>query len=264
MNTEIKGYLQSEAKCPHCHKELLRIPKRKSRCPFCNKVFYVRRPMNSKNRYIVTGTDSLKIDDEWETKSENRAISSSSTTDKLIQNELCSDYRDMVRVAHGYRNRDYFDEALSCIQRAKSEAILAGNYLACLEILRDMAEILMLSRKHLQAIAVYCEYNYLCLCGVDDIKNVNELVDLGIIDSKYYGTPWNPEKIGLSDTDMYSLDSMAQALKIKRETLVSIVNDVCNNIFGEYNCPLSPAEVLPDLISLVDGTSGIHANRLEL
>lgn len=250
MKTVIKGYLQDEAKCPYCHKELLRIPKRKSRCPVCRETFYVLKRFDSSVRYIVTGEDALRIKAEWEEK-----LLKTIRFRRLA--EVDCDYSGMVNVARSYRQREYLDEAISVIQTAKDEAIAAGDYLACLEILREMAEIFMQAEKDKEAFAVYCEHNYLCLCGVDDVQNVNELVDLGLIDDTHYGTPWNPEKMGLSDAEVFSMELTAHQLTTDRETLKNIIMDTCKNVYEKYSCLLEPEVVLPDLMSIVDGTSGI-------
>ena len=52
--------------CPYCKKELPKEIKRKSKCPLCGEMIYVKNRPNEKNKVLVSENVAAEIDREWE------------------------------------------------------------------------------------------------------------------------------------------------------------------------------------------------------
>lgn len=69
-------YLLAEKKCPYCHKELVKIPGKKTRCEYCNNYYCVATSPSDRQRIIVTEQEKRGIQKEWEiTFQEQESIS---------------------------------------------------------------------------------------------------------------------------------------------------------------------------------------------
>lgn len=65
-------YLQEEAKCPHCHEPLEKIPQRKTRCKNCDQYFFVRTRPSDSRKVIVTADGVTLIDEQWSEENKKR------------------------------------------------------------------------------------------------------------------------------------------------------------------------------------------------
>lgn len=72
-------------KCPNCHKTLIKIPKRKTVCPFCSKPIYVRTTVEG-IRKLVTTTQAEYIEKEW-----NEKYKEDWMTESLLQFDISVD-----------------------------------------------------------------------------------------------------------------------------------------------------------------------------
>jgi hypothetical protein len=55
----------TEPVCPYCAKPLDKMPRRKTKCPFCANYMYVRTRPSDKKRVVVTEQDAVKIEKQW-------------------------------------------------------------------------------------------------------------------------------------------------------------------------------------------------------
>ncbi len=53
------------SECPYCNKKLNKIPKRKSKCIFCNKYIFVRTRPLDKKKVLIKEVELNIIDREW-------------------------------------------------------------------------------------------------------------------------------------------------------------------------------------------------------
>ena len=56
------------SKCPYCKKDSKKELIRKSKCPFCREVIYLKRRVGAKNKEAVTKSEAIVIDAEWNEK----------------------------------------------------------------------------------------------------------------------------------------------------------------------------------------------------
>jgi predicted RNA-binding Zn-ribbon protein involved in translation (DUF1610 family) len=55
----------TEPVCPYCMKAIGKMPSRKTKCPNCGNLMYVRTRTSERKRVVVTEQDAIKIDEQW-------------------------------------------------------------------------------------------------------------------------------------------------------------------------------------------------------
>lgn len=73
--------------CPYCGEVLPKRPTRKSKCPFCKKVIYVRTDPDTREKVITTEEGVREIDARWERKRWLRELSSYEITERDFDSE---------------------------------------------------------------------------------------------------------------------------------------------------------------------------------
>ncbi len=98
----------TEPVCPYCAKPLLKMPRRKTKCPFCANYMYVRTRPADKKRVVVTEQDAARINEQWMVESGTVVGQSSRTYEgppareaieyaKTLHSDLLKDYDEGTR-----------------------------------------------------------------------------------------------------------------------------------------------------------------------
>jgi len=154
-------YLQEERKCPYCHKVLSKVPSRKSKCPHCENVFYVRTRTSDRKKVIVTEQGAKSIEQEWEKFHEEQLVQDLENLPKDMPY-----YNKLQCIAKAALLRKDNDKAWSYFNQAKLEAMKAGQFETSRNITLRMTEQLIGEGHYKQALFNLCGVIYYDICGV--------------------------------------------------------------------------------------------------
>lgn len=123
----------SPAICPYCHKELIKKPQRKKKCPFCGNYIFVKRRLNSKIKELVTEEEAKIIEIEWNKFYSQIALIRDLEDYGFTEKEF--NQRKEEKIKKGEKepsNRDViwllFNEKLQNNMKANDFAVLSGIY----------------------------------------------------------------------------------------------------------------------------------------
>ncbi len=248
------GYLQKDAKCPNCHEDLGKIPKRKSKCPHCEKVYYVRTRPSDREKVIITEEGALAIEKEW--------------TKYHLQQEAAEWWEAAKYLPKGrttYEKAQYlgkvahasgeYNKAWGYFNKARMKAARAGDFFAYRNITLDMATHLIREGREKQALSMHCEVHYYDMCGLDELDKVKIMVKSGFINPRYLGSPWNPEFRRLVPGIVNATRDLMKIMEINQNDFKQIALKAIEPIISSMKGPVTPNDALPVLVEIAFGTN---------
>jgi len=249
------GYLQKDAKCPNCHEALAKIPKRKSKCPHCEKVFYVRTRPSDREKVIVTEEGALAIEQAW---AKYHLYQETAEWGEAIKN-LPKDspaYEKAHSLAKATSASGEHDKAWGYFNKARMKAAKAGDFFAYRNITLDMATHLIKEGREKQALSMHCEIHYYDMCGLDKLDNVKLMVEAGFINPRYLGSPWNPERgFRLVPGIVNATRDLMKIMEINQNDFKQIALKAIEPIISSMKGPVTPNDALPVLVEIAFGTN---------
>ena len=160
--------------CPYCSKKLEKIPKRKSKCPFCRKTIYIETRFKTKNKILVTEKEAEQTEKEWH--------------DHYFYSGLCSELNDpeglknmriILRKRFG-REPSENDVIWGVLNQHLIRDARNWNWGLYSNTRYTMAKLIREEKKLEQSLSIYLEVCYIDLNGPNNIgrpENDPELLE---------------------------------------------------------------------------------------
>jgi len=151
------------SECPYCNKKLNKIPKRKSKCIFCNKYIFVRTRPLDKKKVLIKEVELNIIDREWfkynQEKEYNQLLNDPEFL--LSKKELVREFKKEPSL-NDIKWRLYSKKDLEYISN-RNWGLYTNNKL-------NKARILHTENKFDQALRLYLEVCYLDINGPNNLN----------------------------------------------------------------------------------------------
>lgn len=168
MNTLYEQKDERKAECPSCHKILLKIPGRKTKCSHCGQWMFVRTRPKDNVRVVVTKEEAEKIEEEW-------AIVAGTHSIFVAKKEEFEKEKEILRKRFGGKDPSDNDVRWSILNKQLIEYAKNGDWGLYRNARFEMAEVLRGEMKLKDALRTYFEVCYLDLNGPNNMGGIKDL-----------------------------------------------------------------------------------------
>jgi DNA-directed RNA polymerase subunit RPC12/RpoP len=123
---------QKKAECPYCHSTLKKVPARKTKCPRCGKLIFVKTRPKDRARVVVTEEQAKKIEDEW-------SATGIANEPFIGGEEEFNKEKDLLRVRFKGKEPSISDIKWGLLNKRASEAMKKSDFSALSGIYFQMA-----------------------------------------------------------------------------------------------------------------------------
>jgi DNA-directed RNA polymerase subunit RPC12/RpoP len=225
---------ERKAICPHCGKELAKIPSRKTKCPHCGNYMFVRTRPENRVRVLVTESEAQRIDAEWSvmTSSDDwqyisRTYEFYTVRDREVQKE-----KSRLKAQCGFDRSDN-DIRWSLFNKKLLEFAKSYDWGLYRNTIFEMAEQLRQENRHKEALRHFFQVCYLDLNGPVNCGNVTN-PDL----LKTY-PPFDPNLGCLAPAVIALVKHLINTLKLNKEEAKDIYIEIGMRIERNLRLPLS-------------------------
>lgn len=215
--------------CPHCQKKLNPVPKRKKKCPFCEKFMYSRTRPSDRKKVLVTEEEKDKIEEQW-------AILSEDSEERLSELKEYKDAKQELKAKFG-KDPPPHDVQWNLCNKKIIEYAVKKQWGLFRNNKFEMASLLKKEGRDKQALQTLFEVCYLDLNGC---RNV------GTIDNKHISKEYM-EKLGVKEFDPFLAFLALGVLGMVKEIIekLGISKEEGERIFIEINEKAKPLRNMP-------------------
>jgi len=236
----MSAYLQREARCPHCHETLSKVPSRKSECPHCGQTLFIRTRPSDREKVIVTEEETQAVEQAWTQHREQEAAAEWEQAAKALP-ENSPAYEKAHYLAKAASARREYDKAWGYFNQACMGVVQTGHFGLYRNIILDMAWQLEAEGRHSRALSLYCEVHYYDICGAHN-------------SARYLGTPWDPRSGRLAPGVVHATRTLVNRAGVSEEGFRGIALGVCERVFSNMKGPLAPNAALSILLEIAFST----------
>lgn len=158
---------ERKAECPYCHKKLVKIPSKKTKCLHCGEFMFVRTRARDNARVVVTKVEAEKIEEDW-------AIVSGTHDSFMAEKEKIEKEREILKKRFGKEPSEN-DVKWGVLNKEFMKHAQCGDWGLYRNSRLQMAEILRKEMKLEHALQTYLEVCYIDLNGPNNTSGINDL-----------------------------------------------------------------------------------------